>query len=133
MLTASTGTCFASFACHDVIWILSTVWLEQLSISMHGSEKALVLKEKFMTEVSSHPSLSHHLQQLGPSSFGSDRVCYTGTDSLSSLLSNCPISLSPSLPRYPATHHSAHTTSTTYPKKRSGNGRWKSLGVWYIM
>lgn len=25
---------------------------EQLSISMHGSEKALVLKEKFMTEVS---------------------------------------------------------------------------------
>jgi hypothetical protein len=52
MPTASTGTCFASFACHDVIWILSTVWLEQLSISMHGSEKALVLKEKFMTEVS---------------------------------------------------------------------------------
>jgi hypothetical protein len=36
-----------------IMWsILVLLQLEQLSISMHGSEKALVLKEKFMTEVS---------------------------------------------------------------------------------
>jgi hypothetical protein len=80
----------------------------------------------------SYPSIFNYRQLV---SSCSDRVCYDDTDSLTSLLFYITITsyLPPPPQRYPATHHSAHTTSTTSPKKLLGSGRWKSLGVWYIM